>query len=452
MLPAYRVGVFSFVAVTHGGEKVILRARLELSCEEPISLKSSLSTGTVWAGQVRANVGVGALDACLRSIASGSWLPAVAEHLLKLLPRTPLPYSDGYSWYYQPPHRPSAPAGRLTHVLTISGIGRHQILNTRPREIERELQDSGFDSPDELMRAYDLRGSDETTLEIITGPVAMFGAESRLTGRRVQLYFRVAVGLPMEPFRINVRNADSRVIGPIATLRGEAVDWTHTDGFEYGHWAFDIPSGAVMDCRILYNGRAQDDVRLADIAALPNRRRMMTDLVDPGLARLTKVLVNPERNQGEDFEAGIAWLFQLLGFAPVHVSAMSGLKDEPDLLVMGPMGEVLVVECTTGVPDDAKLTRLISRVARLRENLRSAEDSDSATLVTGILITSRPVEELVTVRVKADEHSVLVLCRGDLEVALARTEFAPDPERILRLWRDRALVELLTGPRSVLDR
>lgn len=46
MLPAYRVGVFSYVAVTHGGEKVILRARLELSCEEPLSLKHSLSTET----------------------------------------------------------------------------------------------------------------------------------------------------------------------------------------------------------------------------------------------------------------------------------------------------------------------------------------------------------------------------------------------------------------------
>lgn len=302
------------------------------------------------------------------------------------------------------------------------------------------------------MRAYDLGASDETTLEITTGPVAMFGADSRLAGRRVQLHFRIAGGLSVERIRINIRNSDSRVIGPIATLRGDAVEWTRLEGFQHGHWSFDLPSGAVIDCRILYDGRAQDDIRLADIAALPNARRMMTELVDPGLVRLTKALVNPNRNQAEDFEAGIGWLFQLLGFAPVHVSAMSGLKDEPDPLVMGPTGEILVVECTTGVPDDVKLTKLVSRAARLRENLRNAARTDTATIVIGMLISSRPSEELATVRVRADEHFVLLLGREDLEAALARTSFAPDAEGILRLWRDRTLVELLTGARKLSDK
>lgn len=447
MLPAYRVGVFSFVAVTHEGEKAILRARLQLYSEEVGALKRPLSTGTVWAGQVRLNVDAGALDACLRSVASGSWLPIVGEHLFKLLPRTPLQYSDGYSFYYKPPQQLSAPSGHQMQSLTISGIGRYQIVNAHIREIERELNDSGIDSLDELLRGYDLRGSDDTTLEITTGPVAMFGAESRLTGRQAHLQFRLADGLPVERLRINLRDADSRVVGPIATLRGGLVGWTRQNGFQEGQWTFDLPGSALIDCGLLYDGRAQDGVRLADIRALPNPRRMLTDLVDPGLERLGKLLINPERTQAEDFEAGLGWLFQLLGFAPIHVSAMSGLKDEPDLLVMGPQGEVLIVECTIGVPDDAKLTRLVSRVARMRERLIRAEGACTASKVTGMLISSRPSEELVTIQSLAHEHAVLLLCQLDLEAALARTLFAPDPDGILKNWRDRAMIELLTGGR-----
>jgi hypothetical protein len=67
----------------------------------------------------------------------------------------------------------------------------------------------------------------------------------------------------------------------------------------------------------------------------------------------------------KDFEVGCAWLLQLLGFASFLLSSMSRLNKEPDILAQAPNGNVILVEGTIEVPDDDKLTKLISRATRL---------------------------------------------------------------------------------------
>jgi hypothetical protein len=116
------------------------------------------------------------------------------------------------------------------------------------------------------------------------------------------------------------RHAKSSVKSTAKTfrLRGDLVEWTTRGHFRESHWEFDLQSCAVIDFRLLFDGQAQDEIRLADISALPNPRRAMTDLVDPRLARLEKLLLSPAKEQAEDFEAGVGWLFHLLAFAPIH--------------------------------------------------------------------------------------------------------------------------------------
>lgn len=79
--------------------------------------------------------------------------------------------------------------------------------------------------------------------------------------------------------------------------------------------------------------------------------------------------------------------------------------------------------CTTGVPDDDKLTMLVSRVARLREVLGRSREATETTNPTAILVTPRPAEELAAMRKKAEEYGVIILRRADIEAAIAQTEF-----------------------------
>jgi hypothetical protein len=120
--------------------------------------------------------------------------------------------------------------------------------------------------------------------------------------------------------------------------------------------------------------------------------------------------------------------------------------DEPDILAASPSGDVLVVECTTGIPDDKKLTMLVSRAARLREDLRRSSGSNSADVIP-MLVVPLPPEELVGIRAKAQQNSVVILCRPELHAAIERSKFEPDPKAMLQQWRTLAITDILTGNR-----
>lgn len=86
------------------------------------------------------------------------------------------------------------------------------ILASRLRGLERELQDAGFDSADELFRMYKLQGSDETTLGIRADPVAMFMPGCSLNGSRVRLVFRLSHGLQTQRFRLVIRSVGAGML------------------------------------------------------------------------------------------------------------------------------------------------------------------------------------------------------------------------------------------------
>jgi hypothetical protein len=443
LLPAFDFGIFTFVSVIHEGEHVILRARLHLSVEDETPIRAPIRTQHLSANQIRIPIVPGAIETYLKATVAGAWLPQVGDHLLKLLPRTQQPQTGGHSTHYESAVRSHTRADRNNERLFVSGINQFQLLSSISRVVENELRDLGISSVPELMRLFALSGSDETTLEIAVGPVAMIAPESALDGRHVDLGFRLANGLPPSQLRCVLRNADPNLPGPLATCGGESITWTAGRLTRQGRWQFEMPQAAVVDCQVLYAGEIQGEVRLRDPSATPNPCRLLAGLVDPGLSQVEELVVRPKKTAGQDFEAGIAWLIQMLGFAPIHVGAMSGMTDEPDILAMAPDGTILIIECTTKMPDDKKLTMLVSRTVRMREALgRSLGDGEGAEIVT-LLISSLPAEEVVTIREKAAGHSVILLTREDIVDAVARTNYFPDPKGVLRHWKNAGLMRFL---------
>jgi len=444
MLPAYRHGLFSYVALCHEGEPIILHARLHLTVGKPLKRAAALATATLRTGQAPLDIGAGALQTCIRCAAASDWLPLVEGQLLKLLPKTSVEGTQGFSAYHDHADRSQSPTRCDSDRFVLSGTSIALLTAPRSREIDREIRELGLDSLHDLMRVYDLRWSEQSSLEVTCEPVATL--HGQLEGRHANLDFTLAKGLRPERFRVTVRNADPNTITIPSILNGTEVDWIDR-GEEclHGQWTVTLPTSAVINCWAVYAGRLEAAVSLADRHSLPNERRMTIDLVDPELTRLRALLTEPSGKQRDDFESAVALLFQLLGFAPAHIGAMSGWTHEPDILVSCPSGETLVVECTTDVPDDGKLTLLVSRVARLRELLgRSREGAPTADPIA-MLVTPRPAEELAAMRRKAEEHGVIVLSRAEIEAAISQTEFQPNPDSMLAQWRRLSLTRLLTG-------
>jgi hypothetical protein len=80
----------------------------------------------------------------------------------------------------------------------------------------------------------------------------------------------------------------------------------------------------------------------------------------------------------------------------------------------------------------------------MREDLQRTEPG-TAPKVIALFITLRPPQELVAIRQSAERHEVILLGRSDLEEAIARTQFAPNPGAVLKYWQDLPLMQYLTG-------
>ena len=439
LLPAYRYGLLSYVALVHEGEAVIVRARIRFSVDDALPRQISQPT-SLRAGQRRfekLQLNSRSIETWINAAASGNLLPC-QDPLLKLLPERTRQYSAYHQSTLPAFSRPLDDPERLH----ISGVGR-EFISQRQKSLDRELHEIGFDSFEQLMRTFGLKPSDETSFEISVSPVAEIDSTSALQGTNLQVVVRLAQGLQRERLRITVCDADlSNAPLPYSFERSE-LHWTEQGEYWIGKLSRELARSAVVICRAVYAGRIQHEVRLADPLTLPNPRRMLMQVIDPDLQRLRKLLTCPTEKQRDDFETSVGLLLQMLGFAPAAFGKLSGMSGLPDLFVEGADGEMLVVEATTDVPDDDKLMKLVSRAARARDDLVRALGV-SAPTVTAMMICPLPTEELRPIRTKAAEFDVMILCRPEIEAAIVRSEFSPDAAAVLRGWRSLRLTELMT--------
>jgi hypothetical protein len=440
LLPAYRHGLLSYVAVVEGDEAVILRAAIRFSVDDAAPRRINQPT-SIRVGQIRfdkLDMNRDSIEAWISEVVSGNYLPC-HDPLLKLLPEI----TRRYSAYHESTPPSFSRAMKDLECLQISGVGR-EFIGQRQKALDRELHEIGFDSFEQLMRTFELKPSNDTLFEISVSPVARIDSTSTLQGTTLQLIVHLAQGLEREKLRITVCDADLSNAPLPHSYKGSELDWTNErEGYWIGTLTYELSRSAVMTCRAVYAGRIQHEVRLADPHTLPNPRRMLMQVIDADLQRLRKLLTSPTEKQRDDFETAVGLLLQMLGFAPAAFGRLSGLPGLPDLFVEGTDGEMLVVEATTDVPDDDKLMKLVSRVARSRDDLVRALGA-SAPTVTAMMICPLPTAELQPIRAKAEKFGVMILCRPEIESAIARSEFSPDAGKVLRDWRNQSLIDLVT--------
>lgn len=442
---AYCHGRFAYAAVLHQGEQVLLGARFDLLTRRAERVRADVATANVRAQEVRLPLRGGAVCECIHAATTASWLRPTEDLLLKLVPKE----AGGrrhYDAYFEVPPARELQTGGCVARLVLSGTHRNGLIGSRSKELDKELRQIGIDSIGDLMRMYELQdgGCGDTRLEVVAHPVAAFDPQSRLEGRRVHVRVQCAAGLDRRALSVVVRDADPNVRAIPLSLDGARMAWAG----DVGECRFDLPGNAIVDCRVTYAGHLQAQMRLVDASALPSVGRMLVDLVDSPPGRFEQVLLRPKRDEARDHEVAVAWLLQLLGFTVWHVSAMSFTQKEPDILALARSGEVLLVECTTDVPDDDKLSKLISRVSRVRERLQ-ARPWLEAKAVVALLVTPLQFGELAGIQEKAEQHGIITLCRDELQAAVERAKFEPRPDEVLRSWLQLDLTRVMTGQRPI---
>ena len=430
---AYTNVGFSFFAVRKNSETFLLQARLFLNAAPSAIPKIHIETQSMMAGHFPlSELGLGIRQIVDVIVSDGALITPYGKLIF------PKSSHGDYSAYFDPFHQEGIASGNRLPVLTISGESKHLFMDLWKFDWELKAQPQPYDSVDELLIQLVLGGkrSDSATIEIVAYTVAFIDQSSSVKGDNAAPCIMLAKSLNRNKCQIGYRVfLHGKVIGRGA-IKGHDLEWNEQDGFLRGKGWVGIQEGAVLHCVASYNGYAQHQWWVVDPAHSQNARRVSLEASDEKLTILRDYLFeeqNPRKNS-RDFEFGVAWLMWMLGFNVTQAGGTDRSSDAADILATSPQGNIMVVECTTGIlKAQNKLANLVDRTEAVRK--RIAASGNSHLKLLPVIVTAKTKEEVKGELEQAKQSGVVVVTQEELQNLLQATIATPDAEAIyLRAW------------------
>jgi hypothetical protein len=222
------------------------------------------------------------------------------------------------------------------------------------------------------------------------------------------------------------------------SIDGRRLTWAAPDphGPVLGSFDLDVPSGAAVDCIAVYSAIAQHQSMLVDKSG-ENQLRLTLDSVDSGISSIRQALHNEGKFKGnpDALESAMASVVSMLGFQVLHLGLGKKTRDAVDVVARCNTGGLLLIECTTAILGQDKVSKLVARAARLR---RLLHDKDFLGIeVIPVIATTMTAAELYTSIDKVETDGVLVLCQEQFDEWLDLSLAAPDGDRLFALMSER---------------
>ena len=432
-IKAYSHIGLSYFAVRKDGEINLLQARLFLNTAPSAIFQARIETASVLAGHFNfTELGMKLRDFVERLAEVGE----IDTPLGKF--KFPLEKDKEYSAYFDPFHQEGIASGNRLSVLTITGAAKHLFIEQTKFDWELKAAPKPFDSLDELFSILVLGGKRENSanIEIVAFQAAAINFNSVISGTDAKPSVSLAKPLDVNKCQIGYRVFLHGKVVDRGSIQGGNLTWTEQEDFLKGEGWVGIPQGAVLHCVASYAGIAQHQYWLADPAHSQNSRRVSLEAFDDQLEILRDYLFEEQkqRKNARDFEFGVAWLMWMLGFSITQVGGTARSSDAPDILATTPQGNVLVVECTTGLlKAENKLANLIGRTEAVRKRLVLSGNGHLKLLP--VIVTAKTMEEIKADLEQAQKLGVLVVAQESLHELMQQTIAAPDPEAIYtRAW------------------
>jgi hypothetical protein len=333
---------------------------------------------------------------------------------------------------FNPFHREGIRNGNRLTVLTLSGARGPLFVKQPDLDWELKAGPEPFDSLNELLLEYSLGTyrQDFTNIEVVAFQVGAVDLNSRVEGEDAEPSVFLAKSLDTNKCQIGFR-----IIAPgqkfiRGSISGRDLTWLEQPQFLVGKGKVKIPRGAVLQCIVSYAGFAQHQGWIADPKNFQNPRRTALEEFDLNLEVLRDYLFEEQnrRKESRHFEFGVAWLMWLLGFSVAQAGGTPRTSDSADIIATTPKGNMLIVECTTGLlKTENKLSKLIERTEAVRKRLESSGHSYLRLLP--VIVTALSREEVRADLDQAKNLGVVVVTKETLTEAVTRTIIASDPEK-----------------------
>jgi hypothetical protein len=322
-----------------------------------------------------------------------------------------------------------------SRVNVLKLTGATQILGNEPSVLDWELRSAAtpFDSVNELFSEYGLGGifTDGLTVEVVANAVMGFnGDASKISGETATIVVQLANTLDPAKASLGYREiSPGKVVR--GSLTGSQFQWKQTDDMQIGTFDLKVTKAAILHCYALYNKVAQTHWYIIDPTTSQNTQRVIFESFDTGLAILNEFL-GRSRTKGRDardLEAGVAWLFWMLGFSTVQLGSTARTQDFSDVVLITPQGHIAIVECTTGLlRADSKLSKLVARASTVRQRLD--QSSHAHLKLLPVMVSTLTRQELQADLEDAEKLGVLVIAREELDQLVPRTAIGAKPDEL----------------------
>lgn len=425
----YTNNSFTFLAIKQKDKFVLVQGAIWLAPTEVRAPLEQFSTDNVRAGHYR----LSSLGRTYREI-----IDAVASSGLIRTPdgdlHFPPMHGSHHSASFTPLHPTALQSQSRVNVLRLGG--QQQFITIEPSVLDWELRAARtpYDNLQELMNEYMLSGilSDVITLEIIgTAMMAIDGGTSSVTGEVATISINLAKSLDKDKVAVSYRLFSQGKVIARSSIEGNRFDWVEREEFNRGTHTLIVPLAAVLHCYSLYSGVAHTHWFVSDPSASQNSRRSIYESFDPGAGILNEFLTrkNTRGRDARDFEAGIAWLFWMLGFGVAYLGSTGRTQDFADIIVTTPSGHIAVIECTTGLlRADNKLPNLFQRATTVRRQLEQSNNGHLRLLP--VIVTSLAREEVKADLEQAERLGALVLTRDEIDQLVLGTLTPGDADLI----------------------
>jgi hypothetical protein len=343
-----------------------------------------------------------------------------------------------------PIYHPEVTGGTRIPALRIFGIRKKAILQSAyskgVEHLDWELKaaDQPFDTFDELLSSLGLptliKIADMTTLEVIAGSPGLIHESSRIKQGNATVICRLANGLDPTQLKLGFKVQRAGKIDRL-TKSGNSFEWTRKEEYQEGSIRIDVGDAPVLQAFLSFENTSLHQWWVLDPDKRFNARHAIYEVFDHELGVLKTFINGQGRDSARDFEKGISFLANLLGFAMVPLSVVPQLADAPDLIVSSPSGHAAIIECTIrNLNENNKLSKLVQRTAQLRERLRSAGLGHLKTQPVIVSLLTRA--ELQADLPEAGKNGIAVISKEDLQSLLSQATLFPNAEELFSRLSD----------------
>ncbi|CAJ0773265.1 hypothetical protein R8510_03456 [Ralstonia chuxiongensis] len=422
---AYKDATFSFLAVKSGDHVCLAQGHLILPTGTQLPPSLEVVTPSICACSIR----LAALSLDCSGLIEALIGDGVPTPVGRLVFGVRSGQQESVSAHLERYPRNFYDAQALTVLLSLS-CSQHAFVN-RQSEFQNDLRaaDTPYDAASELAGLLGLRPLrwDVCTLDFSAHAVVAIDLQREIRDRATTLALLAAHGLDLAPAKLGYRVLVNGQTVDRRAVMAPKLSWHDAESYRVGELEIELPEGAIVQCFASYDGHWIHQGWLVRPGSFVNSRRVSHEAFDANLEN-TKRYLSDEKLLKQDsryFEYAIANLFYMLGFS---VDPLFGplMRDNPDLLASTPLGNIVVVECTTGAIDnEGKLTKLLTRTRALEDKLRQSGHAHVRCLP--VIVTSLPRSAIADLQ-PAKDAGIAVACAEDIEGALNRTLFPQNPD------------------------